>query len=99
MTDHRKERIVMRKLLPIPALVFALSAGFSSPARATAPTEYMVTYTDVSSVTTSVRQADGNTFTTAVDQAVLMGDIVGSATETDYVTAHADGSANFTGMF
>ena len=89
----------MRKLLLIPLLVFTLSVGFSSPARATAPTEYFTTYTPVSGNSTLVRQADGNSFYTSSAQAVLTGDVVGSATETEDDTVHADGTDNFKGMF
>jgi hypothetical protein len=91
--------MVMRKLPLIALLVFALSVGFSSPARATAPTEYFTTYTVVNGNSALVRQAHDNSFYTSSAQAVLTGDIVGSATETEHDTIHADGTDNFKGMF
>ena len=88
----------MRKWLLIPVVVLVLAVGFPRPAGATAPTEYIATYT-VSTTDTSVRQAGGNTIVEQSGSAVLTGDIVGSATQTDRLVVHADDSVNLQGRF
>ena len=88
----------MRKLLVIPLLLFALSIGFSSPARATTPTEGTGTYANSNITPISSSQAGGNTFvslsfTQVLTDSILMGSCSGIATE----VLHADGTANATG--
>jgi hypothetical protein len=88
----------MRKWLVIPVAVLVLAMGLPRPAGATAPTEYLVTFTVVSGQSVTC-QSQSTAHSCSSYRAVLAGDIVGSATGTEDDVPHADGTMNIHGRF
>ena len=64
-------------------------------ASASPPIAFSGTFTNLSSVTTSFRQADGNTFVSQTVSVVYAGDFAGPVTEQIEVVIHPNGSSNF----
>ena len=92
-----KDRTVMRNLLLIPVLVFALSIGFSTPARATTPTTGSGTFTVTFVSFTPLGHADGNSFSSVTYTETDTGILAGSCSSALTQVIHADGASNFTG--
>jgi hypothetical protein len=92
-----RQRILMRRLLLIPVLVFALAVGFASPARATTPIVGSGTVTTLSSTTTPIDSADGNTFYSVSLTQVETGIETASCSATYTLVIHPDGTGNFKG--
>ena len=76
------------------AAVALVAVGTAS---ASPPIAFSGTFTNLSSVTTSFRQADGNTFVSQTVSVVYAGDFAGPVTEQIDVVIHPDGSSNFKG--
>jgi hypothetical protein len=94
----RKERIIMRRLLLVPLLVFALFAGFSTPTRAAAPIEGSGTFTDgPNSTLVLTGQAGGNTFYSQTFTLIFSGFLEATCPAFNTQVVHADGSDNFRG--
>jgi hypothetical protein len=87
----------MRKLLPIPLLVFALSVGLSAPARATPPTEGSGTFTGSNATLTQTGQADGNTFYSETFTLTFLGILAATCPAFNTQVVHPDGTDNFRG--
>jgi len=81
---------------PIVAFAAAVLGG-AAPASATPGTAFSSTFQNTSSVTTSFRQADGNTFIGQTVQAVYAGDLWGPVVEYIDIVIHPDGSLNAEG--
>jgi hypothetical protein len=88
----------MRKWIIIPVVVLVLAVGFPRPARATAPTEYLVTFTVVSGQAVTC-QSPSKAHSCSSYRAVLAGDIVGSARGTEDDVSQADGTMTIHGRF
>ena len=96
---RRKERIVMRKLLVIAMLVFALTMGFSSPARAATPLQGSGTITITSSSTlTLIKQAGRDTFYSHSFTEDWTGILAGACSATETIVFHPDGTKNGRGL-
>lgn len=78
----------MRKWLVISVVVLVLAVGLPRPAGATAPTEYIVTFTIVSGFQPVTCQSQSKAHSCSSYRAVLAGDIVGSATATHPFPEH-----------
>ena len=89
----------MRKWLVIPVVVLVLAVGLPRPAGATAPTEYIVTFTIMSGFQPVTCQSQSKAHSCSSYRAVLAGHIVGSATARDDEVTQADGTTNLHGMF
>jgi hypothetical protein len=87
----------MRKLLLIPVLVVTLFVGFSTPARATPPTEGSGTFVETITSITATKDADGNTFYSLTAAVTITGILALSCTEVSTEVIHPDGTANFKG--
>lgn len=94
----------MRRPAIITALIGVLTATTGAatllaagPASATPPSTLNATFHNSSAVTTSFRQADGNTFISQVVQVTYTGDISGPVTENIDITIHPDGTLNANG--
>jgi hypothetical protein len=61
---------------------FAVALVLAGTASASPPIAFSTTFTNVSAVTTSFRQADGNTFVSEIVQQVYVGDFAGTARNT-----------------
>ena len=88
----------MRKWLVISVVVLVLAVGLPRPAGATAPAEYIVTFTVVSGQSVTC-QSQSKAHSCASYRAVLAGDIVGSARGTEDDVPHADGMMTIHGRF
>jgi hypothetical protein len=85
----------MRKLA---LLVLSLAAvSTAAPVSATPPKQSEGTFALVSSTTTSVRSANGNTFLTVTRVASLTGTFTGTATDTVVVVMHSNGTTSIRG--
>jgi hypothetical protein len=86
---------MMRKLA---LLVVGLAAvSTAAPVSATPPKPSVDTFALVSSTTTSVRSADGNTFLTVTRVASLTGTFTGTTTDTVIVVMHSNGTTSIRG--
>jgi len=79
------------------AATVAVALVVAGTASASPPIAFNGTFTNLSSVTTSFRQADGNTFVSQIVSVVYAGDFAGRVTEQIDVVIHPDGSSNFKG--
>jgi hypothetical protein len=79
------------------ATAAAVASVVVATASASPPTAFNGTFTNLSSVTTSFRQADGNTFISQIVSVVYAGDFAGPVTEQIDLVIHPDGSVNFNG--
>jgi hypothetical protein len=79
------------------AATIAVASVVVGTASASPPVAFNGTFTNLSSVTTSFRQADGNTFVSQTVAVVYAGDFVGPVTEQIDLVIHPDGSVNFKG--
>jgi hypothetical protein len=86
----------LRRVLPGVTVAALALVGVAS-ASASPPIAFNGTFTNLSSVTTSVRQADGNTFISQIVSVVYAGDVAGPVTEQIDLVIHPDGSVNFKG--
>jgi hypothetical protein len=86
----------LRRALPVAAAAVAASI-VAATASASSPVAFNGTFTNLSSVTTSFRQAGGNTFISQIVSVVYAGDLSGPVTEQIDLVIHADGSVNFKG--
>jgi Protein of unknown function (DUF3224) len=85
----------MRKLA---LLVLGLAAvATAAPVAATPPKPSNDIFALVSSTTTSVRTADGNTFLTLTRVATLTGTFTGTATDTVVLVMHSNGTTSLRG--
>jgi hypothetical protein len=89
----------MRKWLVIPVVVLVLAVGLPRSAGATAPTEYIVTFTIVSGFQPVTCRSQNKAHSCSSYRAVLAGDVVGAATATEDDVPHADGTLTIHGMF
>ncbi len=81
-----------------PIMAFAAAVlAVTAPASATTGTAFSSTFQNTSSVTTSFRQADGNTFISQTVQVVYAGDLSGPVVEYIDIVVHPDGSLNAKG--
>jgi hypothetical protein len=85
----------MRKLV---LLVLGLAAvATAAPVWATPPQPSTDTFALLSSTTTSVRTADGNTFLTVTRTALLTGTFNGTTTDTVVLVMHSNGTTSLRG--
>jgi hypothetical protein len=76
----------------------AVALVVAGTASASPPIAFSGTFTNLSSVTTSFRQADGNTFVGQIVSVVYAGDFAGPVTEQIDIVIHPDGSSKFKGV-
>src|SRR5262245_15792212 len=86
-----------RKALAVGGALAAAALVVPSPASASPSAAFNATFQNTSSVVTASRQADGNTFISAVLQVVYARDLVGAVVEHADVVIHPNGSLNFSG--
>jgi Protein of unknown function (DUF3224) len=79
------------------ATTVAVALVVAGTASASPPIAFSGTFTNLGSVTTSFRQADGNTFVSQIVSVVYAGDFAGPVTEQIDLVIHPDGSSNFKG--
>ncbi len=79
------------------AATVAAALVLAGTASASPPIAFSGTFTNLSSVTTSFRQADGNTFVSEIVYVVYAGDFAGPVTEHIDLVIHKDGSFNAKG--
>ena len=79
------------------AATVAVALVVVGSASASPPIAFSATFTNLSRVTTSSRQADGNTFVSQIVSVVYAGDFAGPVTEQIDLVIHKDGSLNAKG--